>query len=85
MPTYHTVQVKFVRDDREEPIDAGTHTFHGEDYDAFGSAEARARLVADGELVIGPDLVTFAGTIAPVARVDRVAVEVTSKSRPPEE
>lgn len=81
--TQHTVRVLFIRDDREEPIVAGEHTFHGEDPAGFDAAAARARLVDDGELVIGPELVTFAGTIAPLARVDRIVVEIVASSRPP--
>lgn len=83
MGTIHTVRVTFVRDDRPEPVVAGERTFHGEDYFAFDEAAARARLIADGLLVVGPDLVTFGGTIAPLARVDHVRVEVVAKSRPP--
>jgi tRNA G37 N-methylase TrmD len=80
--TTHTIRVTFHRDDREHPIIAGERTFHGEDYQAFDERAARERLIADGDLVIG-DIVTFGGTIAPLARIDRVVVEVVSKSRPP--
>lgn len=83
MPTTsHTVRVLFVRDDRPEPVDAGTHTFHGEDYELFDERAARARILADGDLVIGAELVTFGGTIVPTAKIDRVGVEIIAKSRP---
>ncbi|MFU8870195.1 hypothetical protein [Natronococcus sp.] len=85
MTTQHTVRVLFVRDDRPEPVEAGERTFHGEDYELFDDRAARERLLADGDLVIGPELVTFAGTIAPIAKIDRVVVEVASASRPPSE
>jgi hypothetical protein len=84
MSTMHTVRVTFHRDDRSEPIEAGVVTFRGEDYEGFTERAARERLVANGDLVIGPDLVTFGGTIAPLARIDRVVVEVMEKSRSPE-
>lgn len=79
--TTHTVRVLFHRDDREQPVIAGDQTIVGEDYDAFDERAARERLIADGDLVIGAELVTFAGTIAPTARIDRVVVEITAKSR----
>lgn len=81
--TMHTAQVRFVRDDRDEPVVAGERTYHGEDFHAFDDAAARRRLVDEGELVIGPELVTFAGTIAPLARIDRIEVEIVASSRPP--
>lgn len=81
--TLHTAQVRFVRDDRDEPVVAGEHTFAGEDYHAFDAAAARRRLVDEGLLAIGPELVTFGGTISPTARIDRIEVEIVASSRPP--
>lgn len=82
--TKHTVRVTFERDDRDDPIDAGAHTFYGEDYEAFDDAAARAALVNEGLLEIGPDLVTFGGTIVPTAKLDRIRVEIAAKSITPD-
>jgi len=78
--TRHTVRVTFVRDDRDESIEAGTATFEGKPYDDFDEAQARKELIDDGRLAIGPDVVTFAGTIVPTAKLDRIRVEIASKS-----
>lgn len=81
--TTHTVRVLFVRDDRPEPVEAGLHTFRGEDYELFDERAARERLIADGDLVIGAEIVTFAGTIVPTSQVDRIAIEIVAKGRTP--
>jgi len=82
--TVHEVEVRFIRDDRDEAVVAGRASFEGEDYEAFDDHQARERLLADGRLVIGPEMVTFGGTIAPLDRIDRVVVEVVAKSQPSE-
>jgi len=81
MSTQHTIRVTFHRDDRDQAVHAGTVTFAGEDYDAFDAGAARERLLSDGRLAIGPTLVTFGGTIAPLDRIDRVVVEIEARSR----
>lgn len=79
--TEHTIRITILRDDRDEPIAAGIATFRGEDYDTFDGAQARARLIAGGRLVLGTELITFDEYIVPTAKVDRIAVEVANKSR----
>ena len=81
--TQHTARVTFIRDDRTEAVVAGDRVFLGEPFGVFDAAHARAALIDSGELVIGPELVTFGGTIAPLARIDRVVVEIIASSRPP--
>ena len=78
--TKHTVRITFERDDREEAIDAGTHTFHGKPYEGFDEAAAREELLALGLLSISSELTIFAGTIVPTAKLDRIRVEIASKS-----
>lgn len=80
--TTHTFSVTIDRDDRDQPIHAGFVTFSGEAFD-FDASAARERLIADGRLRIGPDLVTFQEAVVPLGKVDRVRVELTARSRPP--
>ena len=79
--TRHKISVTISRDDREEPISAGSITVSGQDYEAFDDAAARRHLIESGLLVIGPALVTFRDVIVPVEKLDRVTVTVSSKTR----
>lgn len=85
--TRHVLSVQIERDDRDHPIEAGTITLEGEDFDAFDEAAARKRLIELGHLGIGSDFVTFGDTMVPSAKLDRIRVTITGKSRPrtPEE
>lgn len=84
--TRHTINVQIERDDRPAPIDAGSITMEGLPFD-LTEADARAHLIEQGHLIIGGDVTTFGGTIVPTAKLDRVTVTITSKTRPrtPEE
>lgn len=77
----HLFRITIHRDDRPEPVDAGTIEFQGEDYDEFDSPQAREALIADGRLKLGPDFVMVNDAIVPVGRVDRVTVSLEQKSR----
>lgn len=81
MATRHLFRITIHRDDRPEPVDAGTVEFHGQDYDTFDSPQARAALVADGRLQLGPQFVQVNDVIVPVERVDRVVVSLEQKSQ----
>lgn len=79
--TRHLFRITIHRDDRPEPVDAGTIEFTGEDYDTFDSPEARAAMIADGRLQLGPTFVQVNDVIVPVDKVDRVVVSLEQKSR----
>ena len=79
--TRHLFRITIHRDDRPDAIDAGTVEFTGEDYDTFDSPQARAALIADGRLQLGPQFVQVNDVIVPVERVDRVVVSLEQKSR----
>lgn len=81
MATRHLFRITIHCDDRPEPIDAGAVEFAGEDYDAFDSPQARAALIADGRLQLGPDFVMVNDAIVPIDRVDRVTISLEQKSQ----
>lgn len=79
----HVFDILIFLVDREDPISLGEAVFHGEDYDAFGGAEARLRLLSEGDLIFDTNMVGFDQTSVPIDKVERVEVRLREKARPP--
>lgn len=86
--TTHTFRIELDRTDRD-PIDGGTVTFEGRDYDTFDEAQALQALLPGGD---GPEqldlsvpgFVRWRGVLIPADKFERLEVTMVSKSRPPE-
>ena len=87
--TTHTFQVHIERSGNAEPIDGGTVTFLGEDYDAFTEAEALKRLLPGGggpeELDLSlPGFVRWRGTLMPASEFQRLDLTLVVQGKPGE-
>lgn len=87
MSTSHTFRVELERTGEHEPIDGGTVTFTGEDYDAFDEKDALPKLLPGGggpeelDLSLG-GYVRWRGVLMPAGDFRQLRLSLVSKSKP---